>query len=94
MQKQTLILDSVSRVRRVAVWIVLPAFVSFYIAQRIMLEKYPPVQMAPRVPEWVLLWRNVSLIIAVLSGLIALPRWQAIVGLLLTLLFVFLASRY
>jgi hypothetical protein len=75
-------------------WIVLPAFVSFYIAQRVMLNQYPPVYMAPRPPEWLLLWRNFSLCIALLSGLIGLPRWQAILGLLATVLFLFLVGRY
>jgi hypothetical protein len=78
----------------VAAWIALAAFISFYLAQRSLLAKYPPIYLAPRPPGWLLLSRNISLYVALGAGLVGLPRWQAILGLVATLCFYFLVMRY
>jgi hypothetical protein len=39
--------------------------------------------------ESMLMWRNYSLLLAVFASLVSLPRWQSILGLAVSVLFVF-----
>jgi hypothetical protein len=80
-----------SRVRSVAAWLVLPAFVSMFVANKQLNTKYPgpfPAYLPrPGELEWLLWWRNWSLIALVVCALVSLPRWQSLVGLGALLLF-------
>jgi hypothetical protein len=83
-----------SKVRTVAAWIVIPAFLSMVIAHEHLNSTYPmPFPWGverPRGLEMTLMWRNYSLLLAVAVILISVPRWQSLVGLVGMVLFFFL----
>ncbi len=89
-----------SRIRSVAPWTTLVAFVSLFAAENILTTKYgarswPDPASRPGFLEWLLFWRNGSLVLALLAGLISLPRWQSWVGLALTIAYTyFLVTSY
>jgi len=83
------------RVRSVAAWIIFPALLSMFIAhQQILSPQYCcmplPLNAPTRPPAWILYWRNLSLLLAVVAILISLPRWQSLVGIAATILFFYL----
>jgi len=46
---------------------------------------WPDLLLRPRALE-ILLWtRNISFLVALIAGIFSLPRWQAVIGLTLTL---------
>lgn len=84
------------KIRTVASWLSIFAFISLFTAGYILSTKYGEtrwreIENRPRLLEWLLLWRNYSLILALLSGIISLPRWQSLVGLSLTILYTYFA---
>lgn len=83
-----------SKTRTVAAWTALLAFVSMFVAENLLTTKYsggpwPEGMPRPSLLEWLLIWRNVSFIVALVTGLISLPRWQSLVGLSLTLVYTY-----
>jgi hypothetical protein len=48
---------------------------------------WPSLLPMPRSFETAVWWRNLSLLLAVALGLVSLPRWQSILGLVLTLIY-------
>jgi hypothetical protein len=77
-------------VRTVAAWTVIPACLSFIVAENELATRFPggawPSWAArPAAFEWILWWRNSSIEIALACGLISLPRWQSLAGLALAL---------
>src|SRR5262249_10095536 len=88
------------RTRRVAAWTTLIAFISMVVAENTLSSKFGTRSWSdpaarPTLFEWLLLWRNCSLLFALVTGLIALPRWQSWVGLALTIGYTYvLVSSY
>lgn len=85
----------VSKVRAIAAWIIIPAFISMFVAhQSILSDKYCCMPWPPgapnRPPDWMFTWRNYSLLLVVAASIITIPRWQALVGIAGTLIFLFL----
>jgi hypothetical protein len=80
-------------VRTAAAWIVIPAFLSMFIAHQHLIFTYPlpsvPMER-PRGLELTLMWRNYSLLLVVAASLISLPRWQSLVGIVGIVIFLFL----
>jgi hypothetical protein len=80
------------RIRTVAAWGAIAAFVSFFAAQQVIGSMnpagyhapWPSLLPTPRSFETALWWRNLSLLFAVALALASLPRWQSILGLVLT----------
>jgi hypothetical protein len=60
--------------------------------QRHLLDNYPPQYGAPRPPTKLLWWRDLSVYLALLTGLLGSPRRQAIIALLGTLFFYYLSG--
>ena len=87
-----------TRVRTVAAWIVIPAFLSMFIAHQTLIRMYrvpyPGWIEQPEGMKQILMWRNYSMLIVVAMSLISLPRWQSIVGLICTALFLYLWGSY
>jgi hypothetical protein len=84
-----------TRIRTVAAWLVIPAFLSMYIANEQLNNTYPggpwPSWVErPKGLELMLMWRNYSLIIMLVASLISIPRWQSIVGIVGLALFLLL----
>ena len=74
-------------------WLIIPARLSTFIAHQIMLSKYIPpwpyeAQM-PKLLKLLLWWRNLSLLLLLLSSVASLPRWQSVLGLVFIVLFLF-----
>src|SRR6266487_5659493 len=85
---------SLSKMRTLAAWTTLLAFVSMFVAENVLTTKYsggpwPEGMPRPSLHQWLLLWRNASFIVALVTGLISLPRWQSLVGLSLTLAYAY-----
>ena len=81
-------------VRTIAAWIVIPAFISMFVAQNVITAMNPrgsgPWPAALPRPASFDMWlqiRNTSFLIALVAGVLSLPRWQSLVVLCLTLLF-------
>jgi hypothetical protein len=74
-------------------WLTIPACLSTFIAHQIILSKYIlpwPYEyeaQAPTLLKLLLWWRNLSLLLALLSFLATLPRRQSITGLAFIALF-------
>lgn len=93
----TTLSNRVSVMRRLAAWIVLPAFISLVAAHEVIITNYPGAvgySSAPRPPEWLMWWRNGSLVLVLLFSLVSIPRWQSLVGLGGTLLFLYFALKF
>lgn len=82
--------------RNVAAWFVLPAFFLMFFAQQTIDGMNPQgvgpwPELLPIPTSWqTWLWiRNYSFLTALLTGLFSLPRWQAVLGLILTLTYAF-----
>jgi cytochrome c-type biogenesis protein CcmH/NrfG len=80
------------RARTVLAWIAISGAVSVFLATWAIEPRYP-TELArlggPRAPEWMYTWRVTSLYVALLSTLLSLPRWQAIVALLAVITYAF-----
>lgn len=83
-----------SNVRTIAAWGTILAFLSLFVAENVIVELNPQgygpwPYLLPRLRsyEWALTCRNVSLVVALMAGVISLPRWQSLAGLSLTLLY-------
>src|SRR5262245_55094760 len=84
----------IKRARDVAGWITIAAFIGMVIAQGRLdsmnpLGNAPWPESLPR-PESYDMWlsiRNASLLIALVVGIVSLPRWQSLVGLALTIIY-------
>jgi hypothetical protein len=78
--------------RKIAAWIIIPAFLLMFISDAWIVQMnpvgrgpWPDLLPRPRAFE-ILLWtRNLSFLLALITGIWALPRWQALIGLTLTL---------
>jgi hypothetical protein len=75
---------------------VIPAFISLVLAESRLVAMNPQgygpwPSLLPRPPSFdrIMLWRNISFIIALATGIISLPRWQSLVGLCLTIFYSF-----
>src|ERR1051325_9463998 len=89
--------DTIRTIRSILAWMVFPAFLLFVFAQQRMDMMNPAGSNTPwpfNIPRpaefdtWV--WtRNYCLYVAIIMGVLALPRLRAILGLLLTLTFFF-----
>jgi hypothetical protein len=82
----------INRARIVAAWATIFCFVSLFIAHN-TLNSYccPPWPLnAPRPPEWIFTWRNGSVIAVFITGFISFPRWQSLVGLGVTALYLYM----
>jgi len=81
----------ISRVRKVAAWLIIPVLASAFIAHQVIISKYilpwPYGAPRPRNLDMLLLWRNGSLLLAVFCVLVSLPRWQSIAGLIGIIMF-------
>ena len=74
-----------------AAWTVLPAFMSMFVAHQYLIHNFPVGDyLAPRPPQWVLMWRNVSLLMVVGCVLVSIPRWQSLLGIVGIVVFFFL----
>jgi len=78
----------VSGVRTVAAWVVIPAFISFVVAENELTSRFPGGPRPSSLPrpltlERLLGWRNTSCELALATGLVSPPRWQSLVGLVL-----------
>ena len=83
------------RIRTVAAWTIIPAFLSMFMAhQKILSPEYCcmpwPMDAPNRPPMWIFYWRNYSLLVVVAAILVSLPRWQSLVGIVGIVLFLFL----
>jgi hypothetical protein len=84
----------INRVRDVAGWITIAAFITMFIAQGRLDSMNPQgngpwPELLPR-PKSFNVWlsiRNASLLVALLTGIASLPSWQSLVGLALTMVF-------
>jgi hypothetical protein len=79
--------------RGVAANMVLPAALSMIVADNRLLAWYGPGPWPSWVPrtwqmESMLMWRNYSLLLAVITSLVSVPRWQSILGIAVSILFV------
>jgi hypothetical protein len=88
----------VSKMRMIAAWITLPAFVGMFLANELLTSKYPggilPAGISrPSSFVWLLCWRNWSLYLTALCGLISLPRWQSLLGLAGVIVFLYYFGR-
>ena len=77
------------RLRWLASWIALIAFVSFVIPH-VMIERFEPNAFkwaigAPRPPNWQFIWRNVSLLILVLTAMVSIPKWGSLIPFVLAI---------
>ena len=89
--KQPAIRTKVAKTRTIVAWVVIPAFLSMFVAEQLLESlnphrngPWPQSLPRPSLFSFLLWWRNISLLIAIGSGVISLPRWQALVGLSLT----------
>jgi len=71
--------------RKVATWIVIPAFLVMFFSQAWIVEMnpvgygpWPDLLLRPRALEILLLTRNISFLVALITGIFSLPRWQAV----------------
>ena len=78
--------------RKIAAWIVIPAFLVMFICEARIVEMnpqgfgpWPDSLPRPRAFEIWLWTRNLSFLVALITGVFSLPRWQAVIGLTLTL---------
>jgi hypothetical protein len=66
-------------------WFVIPACLSTFIAHQIILSKYvlpwPYEAQMPTLLKLLLWWRNLSLLLVLLSSVASLPKGQSILGL-------------
>lgn len=80
-------------VRDVAKWLTVPMLIALYVVEEYMDTKYyvGPLPLdapsPPRAPWWLLNLRNYGLLITLFISLLALPRWQAWLGLVGLVLF-------
>ena len=84
----------ISKIRTVAAWASVAAFVSFFIAyQKVASPEYEASRHGGpmRPPDWALTWRNTSLIILLAACVLSFPKWQSLVVLGITTLLIFLA---
>jgi hypothetical protein len=79
--------------RKIAAWIVIPAFLVTFISDAWIVKMnpvgrgpWPDLLPRPRAFEIWLGTRNISLLVALVTGVYALPRWQAVIGLTLTVI--------
>src|ERR1700730_7765325 len=84
------------RIRSVAPWVAVTAFISFAIPH-LLIERFEPNAFkwaigAPRPPEWQFLWRNVSLLVLLLAAIVSFPRWRSLVPLALAIALIAYAS--
>ena len=87
---------SISALRKLAAWAVIPAFVSLVLAHEILITKYPaPIDYYSdsSVPQLVLWWRNGSLLTVLLLSLISIPKWQSLLGLGGVMVFLYFALK-
>jgi hypothetical protein len=72
---------------------IIPACLSTFIAHQIILSKYvlplPYDVQTPIVLKILLWWRNLSLLLVLLSSVASLPKWQSIAGLAFIVFFLF-----
>jgi hypothetical protein len=86
-----------STLRKFAAWAVIPAFISLVIAHEIIITKYPSAigySSAPRLPQWLLWWRNGGLLTVVLFSLISIPKWQSLLGLSGVIIYLYFALKF
>lgn len=87
-----------TRVRTISAWIVIPAFLSMFIAHQCLIRMYrvpyPAWIEQPAGMKLILMWRNYSMLAVLAASLISLPRWQSIVGLIGTAIFLYLWGSY
>lgn len=73
------------RYRTILAWVSLAATASLFLATWVIEPRFP-TELArlggPRAPEWLYTWRVASGCIALMTSLLSLPRWQAVVALL------------
>jgi hypothetical protein len=84
----------VKRVRTVAAWIVVPAFLIMFMAHQHLIYNFPtPFPSGVERPndlEVTLMWRNYSFLVVAAASLISSPRWQSLLGIVATIVFLFL----
>jgi hypothetical protein len=80
------------KIRDVTAMVVIPAFAIALIADVYISEMnpfgrgpWPETLSRPTSLEILLMVRNISFLVALITGLFSLPRWQAILGLFLTI---------
>lgn len=79
-----------------APWVALIAFFSFVIPH-ILIERFEPNAFkwaigAPRPPSWQFAWRIISLFELMVASLLSLPKWRALIPLVLSLALLAYAS--
>jgi hypothetical protein len=74
-------------------WLIIPACLSTFIAHQIILSNHvlplPYEAPTPMPLKTLLWWRNLSLLLVLLSSVASLPRWQSIAGFAFIVLFLF-----
>lgn len=88
----------IARVRTVFGWLAIAALVSVVVANYQLKSQFPGGPWPSNIPrpasfEWLLWWRNWSIIAGAILGLLSLPRWQSVVALAGLLMFLFLFTR-
>jgi hypothetical protein len=90
-QTSSVVKRYVSRVRTIAAWAVLPTFASMFVANQYIIRNFPVGDyLAPKPPQSILMWRNVSLVTVVICILVSIPRWQSLLGIGGIIVFFFL----
>ena len=88
----------VSRARTVFGWMTIAALISVVVANYQLKGKFPGGPWPSHIPrpaslEWLLWWRNWSIIAVVVLGLLSIPQWQSVVGLIGLIIFLLLFTR-
>ena len=81
-----------------AAWTTIPAFLSFVIADQIFTRKYggglhDGLLDRPALFEWLLVWRNWSLVTCLATGLISLRKCRSLLGFSLALTYFYFSVR-
>lgn len=80
------------KIRDVATRLIAPAIVIFFVSSYFIESSYPTAIAAtggPRGPEWIYHWRVFNGLLIMVFSLLALPRWQAFLGLLSLVIFAY-----
>ena len=87
----------ISMLRKYIAYAVIPSIGSLALADRMMIDKFPGARvdlMAPQPPTWMVYWHVISFFALLITSLVSIPHWQAFVGLLALVGFIYIASKY
>ena len=86
--------NRIAKARTVISYVALCAFFSMVAADDLLITHYGggpgPDGVRPKEFLFYLWWRNISLLVATIGGVISLPRWCASAALVLTLIYTYI----